>query len=837
MQPILVRGEGPLAAKIAIIGEAPGEQEELTGRPFVGPAGEVLNTVLQTAQINRSDIYITNVVKERPPDNNISKFITFNKNGTITTTPAYDMYEKALWTELSMTNATVLIPLGNVSLYALTRKTKVLKRRGSILSTDFVNRMNVDRSPLPRKVIPTIHPSAALQGSFLLTHLIAHDLERAREESEYPDLRLPIRHIIVEPSYIQSVGFLNGIIQRKGMVAFDIEVMREEVSCISFATSPSEVISIPFTKSGRDYFNPEHEVDIIQLIACILEDKDIKKVGHNIFFDASFMYEKYGICTTNMDDTMVATKVLYPDFSMGLDFVTTEFTREPYYKDDGKKYMKLNMDEKDFWIYNAKDSAVCLEAFPKIIAELEKFSNTKAYYRQVALLEPLLFMYARGIAVDREGIKAAIAESLHKTSLYQEQLDRLAGEALNANSTTQLRNYFYVKKGLEPYTKWTVVNGVKIKSTTTDETAMIRIARKGFVEARLVLDIRGEVKNRGTYLEIELDDDGRLRSSMNAAGSKNGRLSSSKTIFGTGMNVQNLPHEFRDYLIADPGYVGYEIDLSQAENRLVAYLAPEQSMIEAFERGRDLHSLTAGLIFGKDPAQVSDEEGSSSLGSGKYSERFWGKKANHALNYGMGYKKFSLLNELPENEGKMIVDRYHRVYPGVRGQYQNGVKSTLHKKRMLVNPLGRVRIFLDQWGDDLYQDAYAFTPQSTVADIINEYGLLRMYSDQEVFWAVEILNQVHDSIWFQIPLSESTPWAYHANAISVLKHSLEIPLTLHGTTFVIPADLTMGFTFNSKGKNMSKVKISADDTVDIIAAKLEETYNCLASKRTGLKVG
>jgi len=63
--------------------------------------------------------------------------------------------------------------------------------------------------------------------------------------------------------------------------------------------------------------------------------------------------------------------------------------------------MKLNMDEKDFWIYNAKDSAVCLEAFPKIIAELEKFSNTKAYYRQVALLEPLLFMYARGIAVDR----------------------------------------------------------------------------------------------------------------------------------------------------------------------------------------------------------------------------------------------------------------------------------------------------------------------------------------------------------------------------------------------------------------------------------------------------
>ena len=64
-----VLGEGPIPSKIMFIGEAPGEDEDRRGRPFCGLAGRRLNSLLRAAGINRSEIYITNAVKQRPPFN------------------------------------------------------------------------------------------------------------------------------------------------------------------------------------------------------------------------------------------------------------------------------------------------------------------------------------------------------------------------------------------------------------------------------------------------------------------------------------------------------------------------------------------------------------------------------------------------------------------------------------------------------------------------------------------------------------------------------------------------------------------------------------------------
>src|SRR5690606_8827381 len=146
----------------------------------------------------------------------------------------------------------------------------------------------------------------------------------------------------------------------------DIEVMNEEISCISFSISPTEGISIPFVLSGTDYFTPDQELEIWKEIASILEDPNIKKIGHNYIFDMSFIYRKYGIITRNFDCSMIAQGIAYPDFPKGLDFVTSMNTREPYYKDDGKKWLKTGGSYRDFWVYNAKDSLVCQESFPKI---------------------------------------------------------------------------------------------------------------------------------------------------------------------------------------------------------------------------------------------------------------------------------------------------------------------------------------------------------------------------------------------------------------------------------------------------------------------------------------
>ena len=111
-----------------------------------------------------------------------------------------------------------------------------------------------------------------------------------------------------------------------------------------------------------------------------------------------------------------------------------------------------------------------------------------------------------------------------------------------------------------------------------------------------------------------------MRCAFNPVGTKSGRLSSSKTIFGTGTNLQNQPAEMKGYMMADDGFVLYNMDLSQAENRVVAYIAPEPSMIQAFENGTDIHSQTAGLIFRKPVDEISDEPGSCDIAGGRYSE-------------------------------------------------------------------------------------------------------------------------------------------------------------------------------------------------------------------------
>lgn len=807
MQKVIVRAEGDPSSPIAIVGEAPGEEEEKHGVPFYhgAPAGGLLNSLLEIAGIVRHSCYVTNVVKERPPDGSIDSFIHKIRKGIITTAE-YSKYEEALRIELKMTKANVVIALGNPALYALTRHWGITQWRGSILHSPFIN----------KKVIPTFHPAGSIRGQYIWRHLIARDLCLALTESTTPDVVLPKRNIITEPSYDEVIQYLMYL---PSMIGFDIEVLRGELSCFSVAKAWNDVIVVPLTKNNRPYYTPEHEASIMRVLACVLEDIEMKKVGHNLLFDSSFMYMKYGVRTTNMDDTMVAHRILYPDFRFGLDFVTSEYTRQPYYKLDGKMHMKYGTSEDKFWIYSGLDSAIALEAFPKIMDRLK--GNTRTYYRQVATIEPLLFMYARGVKVDVEGMANKAKECERKMEVLNARLFRQTGRQLNANSSKQMKEYFCDEKGLKPYTKWVKKEGRKKQVVTYDETAMIRIARRGYPEAQTVLDIRGIKKLKGTYLDFKMDEDERLRSSVNPVGAETGRFSSSKTIFGTGMNLQNQPPEVKEFLVADDGYVAYEPDLATAETRVVAVIGPVPSLLEAFKRGEDVHRLTAGLMFGKDPRDVSDEEGSSSLGTGRFSERDWGKEGNHELAYGMAYKTFALRNQMPEKDAKEFVESWHRIYPEVRSSYHAWVKEELRLTKRLANPFGRVRLFLGEWGDDLFRKAYAFIPQSTIPDMVNERGLLKAHHDQERFRHVELLNQVHDSIWLQMPIAIG--WDEHAASLLELKASLEQTLTWKGTEFIIPVDLKMGLNY----KDMEKVHYSGDE-IDSLATALQARYEEIA---------
>jgi DNA polymerase-1 len=489
---------------------------------------------------------------------------------------------------------------------------------------------------------------------------------------------------------------------------------------------------------------------------------------------------------------------------------------EPYYKEDFKKWSNKAASDESFRLYSVRDSVCPAEAEPKIQSIITRHGNEETYQSQVALLEPLTYMQARGLRIDVAGLRKAAKDAEEEEGRLEEELCTKVGFALNPRSSTQLQDYFYKKKGLTPY------KSRQTGSVSVDALALRRISRKGFEEASLILRARKLRKFRGTYYEMEFDSDGRMRSAFNPIGTKTGRLASSKNIFGRGGNEQNLPPEFLQFVIADEGMDLYVFDLEQAENRLVAYIAPEPNMIHAFEVKVDLHRLTAALIFGKPVAEISDEAGSCPIGGGVYSERFWGKKSNHSFNYDLGYRAFALMCEITDTEGKFVYDRYHASYPGVH-QYHAWIRAALRESRTITNLFGRSRYFLGDV-EEVARDAYAQIPQSTVADIINRRGIIPIYREPR-FREVDLLSQVHDSLVFQLPCS--LPVEQRAEILTNLRDELQKPLQFRGRTFTIPVGAKVGKSLAKK--KMEDIQINDYSTVGGLAEHLSSVYGKLGA--------
>jgi DNA polymerase I-like protein with 3'-5' exonuclease and polymerase domains len=584
----------------------------------------------------------------------------------------------------------------------------------------------------------------------------------------------------------------------------------------------------------------QKQFEIMLLVAKIIQEPRITNVGANFIFDLQFLFHKYGIYPKGtIHCTQIAQKIAYPDLRAGLDAVTTMYTDIPYYKQDGKQWMKMQAGTwEQWWNYNGIDSIVPVEAFPKQIETLRKQSNIETYERQRKLISPLIYMSERGIRVDVQGMMEYKEEQQTKLDQLAEDLNQEVGYEINFNSPPQMMKYFYEECRIKPYFNR------KTHKMTSDVDALKRIYRqnrKGSLAARLMLDIRSLSKRISTYLNIgKVDKDGRYRSSYKPVGAETGRLSSGETIFGTGGNQQNWPHDLLRFFLFDEGYIGYSLDLSQIENRIVAYVGGVISQIKAFEQGIDLHRLTASIIFGKPYNEISSEDGSSPLGDGRQSERYWGKKGNHAINYDVGYKTFALKNEMPEGDAKRIIELIHQGYPQIRGGYHQVIQNMLKKNRTVTNLFNRKRLFLGpiipsypnipkNACQNTYREAYAQLPQSTTADKINEQGVEFVYYNQDLFKPIELLTQIHDSIVFQIPLT--IPWTEHAKMISLIKDSLETSLTWHETEFATPCDVAVGLNMEKDTMKEFKSKDVPND-INEFASLLRKTHTIFQEGQT-----
>ena len=828
MKKTYVPPSGNPDAKLGGCGEQPGimEVRSRPPKPFVGPAGQGLNECLQMTRIPRLEMYLTNVIKDL--DKPLKSYIDLDTRGNYSISEEGNQYIIELGEELKQLNLNTIVAFGNIALIALTSRVGITNWRGSVLESTLVPGL---------KVVPTFHPATFIppKFKFLNKPLICEDLMRARDESEFPETRRTERNVRIKRGFKESVDTLNYCYEiglRGQTIDIDIEVINGEVDCIAFAWSPTDSISIPFKDQQGDYFNLEQEYEIMLLTAKIIEEERISKRGAYFIFDTQFLLHKYGIKPRGeLHCTQIAQKIMLPDYSAGLAFVTTAHTDIPYYKQDGKQWMKMGAGTwEEWWNYNGMDTIATTASHPKQIEILMKQQNLETYDRQRKLIKPLIYMMERGIKVDVEGMLKCKEEEQSKLDILIEALHKEVGHEINQNSPQQVMDYFYGDLKIKPYKKKNS-KGQWVK--TSDVDALKRISRRGYKAAQIMLDIRGLSKRISTYLNVrKVDKDGRYRSSYNPVGAETGRLSSGETIFGTGGNQQNWPHDLLRFFLFDEGYIGYSFDLSQIENRIVAYVGGVISQIKAFESGIDLHRLTASIITGKPYDQISDEEGSSTLGDGRQSERYWGKKGNHATNYDIGYTKFALTNELTEGDAKYILESIHKGYPQIRGGYHLIIQQMLKKNRIVENLMGRKRLFLGPIIPSYpnvpkgacqatYREGYAQLPQSTTADKINEHGIEYIYYNQDLFAPIELLTQIHDSIVFQIPLS--IPWIEHAKMLLLIKKSLEQPLHWHDIEIKTPCDLSIGLNMYKKEMKELKSK-EIPDNIFRMADKLHEIY-------------
>ncbi|KKK51561.1 hypothetical protein LCGC14_3113720, partial [marine sediment metagenome] len=318
--------------------------------------------------------------------------------------------------------------------------------------------------------------------------------------------------------------------------------------------------------------------------------------------------------------------------------------------------------------YNALDSAVTRQCYDALVKEAYETGYADTIEDTSDLCDTLLYLQTRGIQINKDALADVKKEVNNNISSLQADLDKACGYELNVDSYKQCTQYFYGFLGLPPYVSR------KTGNPTCDDKAMGRIARKetkGSKEAKLVQQLRGLRKLYGTYLMVIIDNDGRVRSSFDPRGTTTGRISSSQTIFGTGMAFQNIDPRFKRFMVADDKCIMFEIDKAQAEWVVTAYVSGDAEMIHVVESGQDAHAYT-GHKISKLPIEVVLKEGKAvghetdpilieklrrqhmpELFDDTYEDIFLprifsirqaGKKSNHGLNYKIGYWRFALEN-------------------------------------------------------------------------------------------------------------------------------------------------------------------------------------------------
>ena len=358
------------------------------------------------------------------------------------------------------------------------------------------------------------------------------------------------------------------------------------------------------------------------------------------------------------------------------------------------------------------------------------------------LVRVLAKMEQAGIRVDRVFLDEMRAQLAKECDELIRRIHTHAGKEFNVNSTPQLRTILFDELGLTP-----------VKKTKTGPSTDADSLQKMMDDHPIVADLlryREVEKLRGTYADALpplIDADGRVRATFKQTDTTTGRISSENP------NLQNVPvrtadgREFRRVFVADDGWGLLTADYSQIELRVLAHLAEDPGLIDAFDRGVDIHTVTASKVYGVAEPDVDA------------AQRRFAKVVNYGLAYGMEAYGLGTRLDIPTEEAREILDNYFAGFPAVKAFMQRtiveakerGYTTTIFGRRRLITELASDNFRIRQMGERMAQNAPV---QGSAADI---FKLAMIDVDRAIDAAglrTRMLLTVHDELVFEVPLEE-----------------------------------------------------------------------------------
>ena len=558
--------------------------------------------------------------------------------------------------------------------------------------------------------------------------------------------------------------------------------MRAALVGVAFTTSARRARYLPIGHTALDEPSALNPRTALAALRHVLEDPSLAKIGHDLKFDL-MMLSHEGIQLAGLDfDTMLASYVLDATRSshtieeIALEYLGYKALTQDDICGTGNKAIALPHLPAAALVSFAGERADLAWQLAEKLGPMIRDEGLEPLFRDVELpLVPVLADIERhGVRIDQPALASQSTRIDAELATRSAKIFELAGESFNINSPKQLSVILFDKLQL-PAAKRT--GKTKVASTAVDVLEDLALTHD---LPRLILEWRALMKLKGTYIDalpqLVHSRTARVHTSFNQAVAATGRLSSSDP------NLQNIPirtdlgREIRRAFIADPGFVLISADYSQIELRVLAHMAEEDALIDAFRRGEDIHDRTALKVFG------------ANSGLDKHELRRRAKIINYALLYGK--TAFTLARDIGVTPAvaQEFIDAYFGGFPRVR----TFIDTTVERARargFVETMFGRRRMVpeLNSRNGQIRQGAERMTVnfpiQGTAADILKKamlrvYDVLRSDSAAATKDSARMILTVHDELLIESPEESASSVAELVRDAMEGAAVLAVPLTV-----------------------------------------------------------